>query len=181
MKAVEVPALLAELSSLGVTVEPDGAGGLRLRIPKTVPSTAEVARLVRPRKADILEYFERQEHGTAEGKSVPDRVSSPRRTGLPAWEGSPEVYGRDALPRRHAPPSSTAPEERPGVNPLEVCGGCSRWTPDSEGAEGGTCSAGFKAHGLPPFPPEFGTLPVTSRGSRCWAWGGKGWRKAVPA
>ena len=175
MRAAEVPGFLAELSALGVVVTPDGPGQLRVTVPRSVTSSADVARRIRSMKPALLAYFERQ---NAEAEGAP---ASPRRAGLEAWEGAADVYGPDALPRRHAPPSEQVPEERPHVSPVQVCGGCSRWSPDFPGAEGGSCSAGFKAHGLPPFPPEFGTLPVTSRGSRCWAWGGKGWRKAVRA
>ena len=182
MRAAEVPAFLAELSALGVMVEPDGAGGLRVRVPRSAVSPADVARRVRSAKPALLAHFEGQ---NAEAKSSPEPAreyvnSSHAGGGLPAWEGSPDVYGVDALPRRHAPPASEAPEDRPHVSPVQVCGGCSRWTADAPGAEGGSCSAGWKAHNLPPCP-ELGPYPVTSRGSRCWAWGGKGWRKAVRA
>lgn len=178
MRAAEVPGFLAELSALGVVVAPGGPGQLRVTVPRSVTSSADVARRIRSMKPALLVYFEQQ---NAEAEAAPKGVSSsPRRAGLSAWEGKAEVYGPDAAPRRHAPPSEQVPEDRPHVSPAQVCGGCSRWTPDAPGTEGGSCSAGWKAHNLPPCP-EIGPFPVTSRGSRCWAWGGKGWRKAVRA
>ncbi|SEJ70113.1 hypothetical protein SAMN04488058_1155 [Deinococcus reticulitermitis] len=176
MRAAEVPGFLAELAALGVAVEPDGPDSLRVKVPRAVVSPAEIARRVRSAKPALLEHFAR----AAEGETGGGSLSPARRPGLPEWEGSPEVYGADALPRKHAPPPEQAPEDRPHVRADRVCGGCSRWAPDAPGAEGGSCSAGWAAHDLPPMP-DLGPLPVTSRGSRCWAWGGKGWRKAVRA
>lgn len=181
MRAAEVPAFLAELAALGVTVEPDGAGGLRVGVPRSAVSSAEVARRVRSRKPELLEHFARAAApAEQEAGPPPPGPVSPRRPGLPEWQGDPALYGADALPRRHAPPPEQPPEDRPYASPVKLCGGCARWSPDAPGAEGGGCSAGWAAHDLPPMP-ELGPLPVTSRGSRCWAWGGKGWRKAVRA
>lgn len=173
MRAAEVPAFLAELAALGVGVEPDGPDALRVSVPRSVVSPAEVARRVRSAKPALLEHF-------ARASGAPEQViSSPRRPGLPAWEGRADLYGADAGPRLHAPPPEQAPEDRPHASPVKLCGGCARWSPTHTGAEGGSCSAGWKAHGLAPIPGM--DLPETSRGSRCWAWGGQGWRKAVPA
>jgi hypothetical protein len=176
MRAAEVTGFLAELAALGVTVEPDGAGGLRVGVPRSAVSSAEVARRVRSAKPALLEHFAR----AAEGPELAPPPVLPRRPGLPGWQGDPELYGADALPRRHAPPPKQPTEDRPHASPVKLCGGCARWSPDAPGAEGGGCSAGWAAHDLPPMP-ELGPLPVTSRGSRCWAWGGKGWRRAVRA
>lgn len=173
MRAAEVPAFLAELAGLGVVVEPDGPDALRVRVPRTAVSPAEVARRIRSAKLALLEHFARAAQGP-DGDTL-----SPRRSGLPAWEGAAEVYGPDALPRRHAPPSAAAPPDRPHVRPEQVCGGCLRWTPTHLGAEGGSCAAGWAAHDLAPIAGM--ELPETSRGSRCWAWGGKGWRRLVRA
>lgn len=178
MRAAEVPGFLAELAALGVAVEPDGPDSLRVKVPRAVVSSADIARRVRAAKPALLEHFARASV-PAEGQTG-GGPSPARRPSIPAWEGSPEVYGPDALPRKHAPPPEQAPEDRPHVSPMKLCGGCARWSPDVPGAEGGSCSAGWAAHDLPPMP-ELGPFPVTSRGSRCWAWGGKGWRKAVRA
>lgn len=180
MRAAEVPAFLAELSALGVVVEPSGSGQLRVSVPRSVTSPAEVARRVRAAKPALLEYFARTGNAEAEADAAPVS-SSPRRPlpGLAALDLA--LYGPDALPRRHTPPPVSAPEDRPHASPVRLCGNCSRWRPHSPGAEGGDCSAGWKAHGLTPYPPELGALPVTARGSRCWANDGSGWRKAVRA
>ncbi len=178
MRAAEVSAFLAELAALGVRVEPDGPDALKVSVPRSAVSPAEVARRVRSAKPALLAHFNRERNARAGG--TPDGVrSSPRRTGLPEWPGDPALYGADALPRRHAPPPEQAPQGRPHASAVKVCGGCSRWSPTHPGAEGGSCSAGWKAHGLAPIPGM--DLPETSRGSRCWAWAGQGWRRAVPA
>lgn len=177
MRRAEVPAFLAELSALGVVVEPSVSGQLRVSVPRSVPSSADVARRVREAKPALLAYF-----GSAEAEALAAPVSSPpRRKAPPVWEGAPELYGADAAPRRHAPPPEQAPEERPHASPVKLCGNCSRWRPHAPGAEGGDCLAGWAAHGLTPYPPELGALPVTSRGSRCWADRGRGWRRKVAA
>lgn len=178
MRPGQVPVFLAELSALGVTVEADSAGGLWVRFPKTIASPASIARRVRAVKPELLAYFQDL---NAEAKAEPGgKRLSPRRTGLPEWTGDPELYGPDALPRKHAPPPELPPEDRPHASPLRLCGGCQLWTPHAPGSEMGYCSAGWEAQGLRPYYPG-AKAPETSRGSRCWAWGGKGWRKAVRA
>lgn len=176
MRAAEVPAFLAELSALGVSIEPSGSGQLRVSVPRSVPSPAEIARRVRAAKPALLAYFGNAEAEAAPGSSSPRRFPPPVPAALDL-----ALYGPDALPRRHTPPPVSAPEDRPHASPVQLCGNCSRWRPHSPGAEGGDCSAGWKAHGLNPYPPELGALPVTARGSRCWANDGSGWRKAVRA
>lgn len=183
MTLAGVPALLEELSALGVQIEPDGGGGLRVSVPRSVVSPAEVARRVRAVKPELLEHFSRA--AVTKPAQGPERSRADSGSGVPCcglepWLGASEVYGADAGHRRHAPPRQDAPEDRPHASPLKVCGGCARWTPDGPGAEGGSCSAGWAAHDLPPMP-ELGPHPVTSRGSRCWAYGGRGWRKVVTA
>lgn len=85
------------------------------------------------------------------------------------------LYGEDARPRRHAPPRADTTEDRPHVSPERLCGNCARWSPFKHGDEHGYCHAGFEAHGAPRYStPE--PYPHTSRGSRCWAYGGKGWQ-----
>lgn len=178
MRAAEVPAFLAELSALGVSIEPSGSGQLRVSVPRSVTSPAEIARRVRAAKPALLEHFAR----TAEAEAGATPGTSSARRSLPSvLAADSALYGPDAAPRRHAPPPEQAPEDRPHASPVQLCGNCSRWRPHSPGAEGGDCSAGWKAHGLTPYPAELGALPVTARGSRCWANDGSGWRKAVRA
>lgn len=179
MRAAEVPAFLAELSALGVSIEPSGSGQLRVSVPRSVTSPADVARRVRAAKPALLEHFARTaeaEAGAAPGSSSPRRFPPPVLASLDL-----ALYGPDAFPRRHTPPPISAPEDRPHASPVQLCGNCSRWRPHAPGAEGGDCSAGWTAHGLTPYPRELGALPVTSRGSRCWANEGRSWRRRESA
>ena len=86
--------------------------------------------------------------------------------------------GQNAQPHLPTSPPTEAPPDRPFARPDQLCGDCARWTPYREGSAGGWCSAGFAAHDMAPV--EGSDLPETSRGSRCWAWDGRGWRQKEP-
>lgn len=165
-----VTALLVRCSAAGMQVGlKSGGGGLRLEAPDTPP--AELVRAVRARLPEVLAYL--RQANSAAGQEDASRFSL-QRPGCAEWTGSPALYGLDALPRRHVPPATEPPEDRPDASPFRLCGGCARWQAEHSGAEMGECAAGWNAHGLPQVLDM--RLPSTSRGSRCWASQGRGWQ-----
>lgn len=165
-----VTALLARCSAAGVQVGlKAGGGGLRLEAPDTPP--VELVQAVRARLPEVLAYL--RQANLAAGQE--DASRSPlQRSGYAEWTCIPALYGLDALLRRHAPPATEPPEDRPGASPLKLCGGYARWQAEHSGAEIGECAAGWSAHGLPLV---LGMrLPNSSRGSSCWASLGHGWQ-----
>lgn len=168
---VSVPALLSRCSAVGLQVRLRADGtGLRLEAPEVPP--AELVREVRSAGRALLSYLKAVQNAEEETGGPVSAVAS--LGGVSEWQGDPALYGADALPRRHAPPSSVPPLDRPHASPVKLCGNCSKWTADQLGAEMGDCAAGWNAHGIAPLMGM--TLPSTSRGSRCWASQGRGWR-----